>query len=153
MLWSLDMDDFRGAYCGKGRYPLLTAMVTAIADRLPDVSVRMTDTVTWPHPDDVTSPPMTSAPNATSQRGDVPTSSTTTRVPTSAQTSATTTKRTPTTSTPSSTSAGSTSTAVPTDKSTQQVVVITKKSSRGALHLSCRLLLTVAFLVLHLLPL
>ncbi|KAK2186799.1 hypothetical protein NP493_188g01013 [Ridgeia piscesae] len=26
MVWSLDMDDFRGKFCNKGRYPLITAM-------------------------------------------------------------------------------------------------------------------------------
>nr|KAG5710120.1 hypothetical protein BaRGS_006639 [Batillaria attramentaria] len=50
MLWSLDMDDFRGAFCGKGRYPLLTAMVTAISDHFPDVSVKLLDDTTHPHP-------------------------------------------------------------------------------------------------------
>jgi hypothetical protein len=56
MLWSLDMDDFRGAYCGKGRYPLLSSMVSAVASKLGSPSVRITDTVTWPHPDDVSYP-------------------------------------------------------------------------------------------------
>ena len=56
MLWSLDMDDFRGAYCGKGRYPLLTSMVASLANSLPDVDVRLLDAVTWPHPDVVSYP-------------------------------------------------------------------------------------------------
>lgn len=152
MLWSLDMDDFRGAFCGKGRYPLLTAIVTAIGDKLPDVTVRMTDTVTWPHPDDVTSP-LPPSPSTTSEQP-VRTSSTT-RVSTSTRTSVATASTTtfPLTPTVSSSKTRSSSTAVPRDRSTQQVVVITKKSSHAALHLSCRLLLTVAFLVLHVLPL
>lgn len=29
MVWNLDLDDFRGSYCGEGKYPLISAMVRA----------------------------------------------------------------------------------------------------------------------------
>lgn len=33
MIWSLDFDDFRGAYCGEGKYPLLTALNKGLGRR------------------------------------------------------------------------------------------------------------------------
>lgn len=56
MLWSLDMDDFRGAFCGKGRYPLLSAMVSAISDHFPDVQVKIVDQTTHAHPSSLHTP-------------------------------------------------------------------------------------------------
>ncbi|KAK7112902.1 chitinase-3-like protein 1 [Littorina saxatilis] len=149
MLWALDMDDFRGAFCGKGRYPLLSAMVSAIGDKMPDVRVRLTDTVTWPHPDNVTTPAPTSPSTTTT------TTTTAKQLPTSSTTKST--RSTSTTSTKSLSTTTSTVSPTTTFKkpaSTQQVVVISKKNTSSAvLHLSCRLLLTLAFLVLHVLTL
>ena len=41
MFWSLDLDDFKGDYCGKGRYPLLSAITDTVNSLLPtaDASV------------------------------------------------------------------------------------------------------------------
>ncbi|XP_041374189.1 chitinase-like protein 3, partial [Gigantopelta aegis] len=39
MFWSLDLDDFKGSFCNKGKYPLLRAIVTAVARHYPDVVV------------------------------------------------------------------------------------------------------------------
>ncbi|KAL8590131.1 hypothetical protein ACOMHN_010326 [Nucella lapillus] len=118
MLWSLDMDDFRGAFCSKGRYPLLTAMVTAIGDNFPEVSVKIHDTATWAHPEGKMTP-----------------------LPTTPPTQPATTPTTPTTFPVSS------STAVPSDRPTQKVVVLQKAESHAALRVSCRLLLLSSALV------
>ena len=29
MLWNIDLDDFTGKYCGKGKYPFINAMINA----------------------------------------------------------------------------------------------------------------------------
>lgn len=74
MLWSLDLDDFRGAFCGQGRYPLLKAIVSAVGSHYPDVSVKVVDSNTVPHPSSTTLPtsistlstPSTRAPSSLS---------------------------------------------------------------------------------------
>ncbi|XP_076460167.1 chitotriosidase-1-like [Babylonia areolata] len=151
MLWTLDMDDFRGAFCGKGRYPLLSAMVRAIGEQVPG-GVTLRDAVTWAHP--------TAANGSTSTTRVVPISS-------SVRPSASTLLTTPPVVTPppstrpgvsftrhqilSSTAVPSAnSTAVPSANSTQKCVVLIGKNSRAASRASCRvgLLLASAFVLL-----
>ena len=147
MLWSLDMDDFRGAFCGKGRYPLLTAMVTSLSSYFPNASVHLTDTVTWRHPDDATAPLPTTVPSlANTTKGSSPEFSTMT------QTSSTTTVTTLTTSPTLSTTFPASSTSstrgdIRHDKTTQPVVVITKGQSSASLLFPCQLLLAFALVV------
>ena len=32
MIWSFDLDDFAGEFCGKGKYPLLKTVVQSLQD-------------------------------------------------------------------------------------------------------------------------
>lgn len=48
MFWSLDLDDFHGGYCNKGRYPLLTAINDAIEEWDPTTTTTGSGPTTTP---------------------------------------------------------------------------------------------------------
>ncbi len=57
MVWTIDLDDFTGTFCGRGHYPLMHAMKRTLLDGEPGGGLPDT-----PHPDQGT-PPATDKPS------------------------------------------------------------------------------------------
>ncbi|XP_071112221.1 chitinase-3-like protein 2 isoform X2 [Haliotis cracherodii] len=88
MLWCLDLDDFKGTFCKKGRYPLLRSIVKTVARYFDDITVSTTRTTT-------TAPPTTTSTSTTTTTTPTPATTTTaTTTPTTSPTQTTTVAKT-----------------------------------------------------------
>ncbi|XP_067686963.1 chitinase-3-like protein 2 [Haliotis asinina] len=118
MLWSLDLDDFKGTYCKKGKFPLLTSIVKTVA--------RYFDDITVPPPKTTTTTTTTTSTTTTTTT----TTSTTTPTPTTTTTTSTTSTTTQTTTVARSISSKPTTTSQPVTERSRRPGTATT-STRG----------------------
>ncbi|XP_048237743.1 chitinase-3-like protein 2 isoform X2 [Haliotis rufescens] len=87
MLWSLDLDDFKGTFCKKGKFPLLRSIVKTVARYFDDITVPPPRTTT-------TAPPTTTSTSTTTTTPTPATTTTATTTPTTSPTQTTTVAKT-----------------------------------------------------------
>uniref|UniRef100_A0A7M5V7Q3 GH18 domain-containing protein n=2 Tax=Clytia hemisphaerica TaxID=252671 RepID=A0A7M5V7Q3_9CNID len=135
MVWTLDFDDFSGHFCGRGRYPIINAVKTALMIEelrrkftITTTTTTQKTTTTTPKTTatkttTTTTAPATTSPTTTTQKTITTTPSTTTTVPTTTTTIPRTTTPTTTKTTPSTpTTVPTTTTTTTSPDTTKQVV-------------------------------
>jgi len=65
MIWALDLDDFKGSFCGEGKYPLLTAIVDVLFNGKVPVEPPKPDVTSGPGPNPTSGPRPTQGPRPT----------------------------------------------------------------------------------------
>ncbi|ESO82211.1 hypothetical protein LOTGIDRAFT_237110 [Lottia gigantea] len=65
MIWSFDLDDFKGAFCKQGKFPLLKSIHQAVAKHFPEIELQPSTTTTTTSTSTTTEPTTTSTDRPT----------------------------------------------------------------------------------------